>query len=514
MIARKARRQVASQTSIPAPIGGLNARDALANMKETDAVVMENWFPGTTSVDIRNGYEAYATGIGEPTETLLVYNGAVSSEMFAVADGDIFDVSASGAVGAAVVTGLTNSRFEYVNVATAGGFFMLAVNGEDKLQGYDGTNWWEDGDTTHDITGVDTATISHINVFKSRVWLIEKNTLSAWYLSAASIAGAATEFPLYGVLRMGGYLVAMMNWTIDNAAGVDDYAAFVTSQGEVAIYKGTDPASSSTFALVGTFVVGKPIGKRCFIKVGSDVLLLTEDGAFPLSRYLLTDRSQSNNAITDKIADLINRDIQSYRTAFGWQPILYPNGNKIVINVPTVETQTSHQYVMNTNTQAWCKFTGWNGFCWAVYENALYFGGADGVYEADTGNSDNGTDIRTDVQQAYSYFRAMGKTKHFKMVRPVFLANGRLSPSVSMSVDYIESMPSGSPSYEVNDGGAVWDVATWDETAWESGDITIARWLTVSGHGHSGSLRIMTATNGINCKWQATDYVYEVGGVL
>lgn len=514
MLASQVRkRQKSKQDSIPAPIGGLNARDALANMKETDAVVMENWFPGTTSVDIRNGYESHATGL-DAVETLMPYNDGSSGNLFAASGDSIYDVTGSGAVGAAVVSGLSNARFEFINMATAGGNFLLAVNGADKLHGFDGTSWWEDGDTTHDITGVDTATCSHINVFKSRVWLIEKNSLSAWYLSAASIAGSATEFPLYGVLRQGGSLVAMMNWTIDNAAGVDDYAAFVTSEGEVAIYRGTDPSSSSTFALVGTFVVGRPIGKRCFLKVGADVLLLTEDGAFPLSRYLLTDRSQSQNAITDKISNLINQDIQAYRTAFGWQPILWSNGNKIIINVPTVETSISHQYVMNTITQAWCKFTGWNAFCWGVFENELYFGGDGAVYKADTGNEDNGDVIETDVLQAYSYFNAMGRTKHFKMARPVFLSNGTINPVVGMNMDFdVNQSPVGSPSY-AGGGGAEWDVATWDETAWESGDAIIARWQTVSGTGFAGSLRIRTSSKGLTCKWQATDYVYEVGGVL
>lgn len=31
--------------------------------------------------------------------------------------------------------------------------------------------------------------------------------------------------------------MAMANWTIDNASGVDDYAAFITSEGEVALYR-------------------------------------------------------------------------------------------------------------------------------------------------------------------------------------------------------------------------------------------------------------------------------------
>ena len=56
MISNNARR-VSQTKSIQAPTGGLNAKDPIANMKETEAVTLENWFPTPSSVDIRNGYE-------------------------------------------------------------------------------------------------------------------------------------------------------------------------------------------------------------------------------------------------------------------------------------------------------------------------------------------------------------------------------------------------------------------------------------------------------------------------
>ena len=50
--------------SLPSPIGGLNARDSVANMKGTDALQMDNWFPQTTDVAVRRGYTAFATFSG------------------------------------------------------------------------------------------------------------------------------------------------------------------------------------------------------------------------------------------------------------------------------------------------------------------------------------------------------------------------------------------------------------------------------------------------------------------
>jgi len=58
MIFGKAKQNTASTTSVPAPIGGWNARDSLANMSPTDAVQLVNWFPTPTDVTMRSGYTA------------------------------------------------------------------------------------------------------------------------------------------------------------------------------------------------------------------------------------------------------------------------------------------------------------------------------------------------------------------------------------------------------------------------------------------------------------------------
>lgn len=510
--ARPNRQRNASTASLVAPVGGLNARDAIANMKETEAPIMVNWFPTPSDVAVRNGYTDHATDLPAAVETLMPYAIGTTQELWGISNGDIYDVTASGAVGAAAVSGLSNSRFQHINFGTAGGYFILAVNGQDKMQVYTGSVWYEDGTTTT-ITGVDSADIININNFKNRVWLIEANTLKAWYLPVSAIGGAANALDLSGLFKLGGYLVTMANWTIDNAAGVDDYAAFVTSEGEVALYKGTDPSSANTWALVGTFRIGKPIGYRCAIKAGADVLILTTDGAFPLSKALLTDRSQLQNAITDKITKLISADIRDYSTNFGWEAIIYPNTNKLIINVPTVESSMSWQYVMNTITGAWTKFTGWNSFCWAILGDSLYFGGDEVVDIADTGNDDKGADIETDVQQAFSYFGSKGQQKRFTMARPIFMADGVVNPAIVMNVDYQTRVPLGSPSFS-GGGSPFWDVAPWDTSDWGVGDAIIQGWQSVTGVGYCGGLRVQTSTQGLNVRWQSSDIVYEKGGVL
>jgi len=56
MLLQKAKQNTAMTASVPAPIGGWNARDSLAQMSPTDAVQLVNWFPTPTDVTLRKGY--------------------------------------------------------------------------------------------------------------------------------------------------------------------------------------------------------------------------------------------------------------------------------------------------------------------------------------------------------------------------------------------------------------------------------------------------------------------------
>lgn len=506
------KQRVSNQTSIESPTGGLNARDPLADMPETDAVQMDNYFPTQSSVNSRNGYVTHASGITGNVETIMAYSYGATQNLFAVASGNVYDVTSAGAVGIADVTGLSNSRMQYINFGTAGGNYLLAVNGQNKMQVFTGSMWYEDGTTTT-VTGFDTADAIHILNFKNRVWFIEKDSMLAWYLPVSSIGGAANNLDFSGIFRLGGYLMAMANWTIDNAAGIDDYAAFISSQGEVALYKGTDPTSADTWSLVGTFRMGKPIGRRCFCKAGADVLVLTTDGAFPLSKALLTDRTQNNLAATDKIVNLINADTNMYFNNFGWQPIIYPNGTKLIINVPEVDGVQSKQYVMNTQTGSWCRFLGWNAFSWEVFQESLFYGGYGIVAQADTGSSDDGNAIVGAVQQAFSYFGRKGIQKLFKMARPIFISEGSVVPSIAINVDFNLNINKLGASTSIVTG-ASWDDASWDTSDWVSGDVVSKDWQSLTGVGIAGGLRIETYLKNISTRWASTDVIYELGGSL
>jgi hypothetical protein len=83
----KAPRQQASQTvTVAAPIGGWNARDALGAMDPLDAVTLQNFWPGTNSVILRNGYTKHATGFPSTVESLMPYSSGTANKLFAVSE--------------------------------------------------------------------------------------------------------------------------------------------------------------------------------------------------------------------------------------------------------------------------------------------------------------------------------------------------------------------------------------------------------------------------------------------
>ena len=518
MLAPTNKQQKSQTTSVPAPVGGLNNRDSIANMPPTDALVLDNIFCNTTSVNSRNGSVNWTTGITGWVETVAGYNSTTASKLFAAAGANIYDITIQGAVGAAVVTAQTSARYQFTNFQNiAGTQYLVMVNGADKLLLFDGATWTKvDSGSTPAITGVTTSNLIHVNNFKNRLWFVEKNTFNAWYLPLNAIAGAATVFPLGSLFKLGGSLQAMVSWTIDSNYGVDDYAAFVSTQGEVVVYKGYDPSFAASWALVGVYRIGRPIGRRFYTRVGPDVIAITADGVVSLSKQLLAERSQPEDTLSYKIINSITNDVQSYANNFGWQPILYPIGNKIIINVPSAENNTQYQYVMNTITGAWSTFgknaTPWLSACYETLGDNLYYGGNGVVVLADTGSDDNGSVISIEVKPAFSYFQEPGRLKFFTLVRPIFTANGNITPSYVLDLDFSNSNPVANTSY--TSSGTAWNTVLWNTSPWSNISQIRKSWLVANGVGYSASFHMKANIKGIMFGLQSIDYAYEYGGVI
>jgi len=509
------RRQVSRTASLPAPVGGWNAREPISNMPPTDAVQLDNFFPKATVIALRDGYTEHVTGITGTPETLVTYNSTTASEMFAATSSAIYDVTAAGAVGAAVVSGLTNGRWQSTNITTAGGDFMYMVNGADDALLYDGSTWTAvDGVSTPAITGVTTSNLIHVNLWKNRLFFVEKESLKVWYMPTASIGGAASAINFTSLFTEGGYLMAMGTWTIDAGYGMDDHAVFITSRGQVAVYRGTDPSSASTFALVGLYTIGSPVGRRCFANYGSDLIIICQDGLQPLSKALMSSRVNTATSLTDKIQQAMSESVTIGGSLFGWEVNIFPKNNMVILNVP-YNTSTTYQYVMNTITGAWCRFIGWNATTWTLFGEDMYFAIAGTVCKAFSGTSDNGLSIAGDATQAFSYFGRNTSQKRFLLARPILYAD---SPSVGISlgvaVDFDLDAELNTPSFSSIGNVGIWDSSVWDGAVW-GGDLALRKdWLNIQGVGYAAALRIRTSSLASQLQWASTDYVMEDGAII
>lgn len=504
--------------SMPAPVGGWNARESLAQMPPTDAIYLDNWFPSTTEVKLRQGSMAFATlPVSAAVETLLSCAAkSGSTKLFAVASTGVFDVTAGGAVAASAYAGITTGRIEAVNFNVAGESFLWCCDGTDDCFTYkSSTNAFAvlNAGSTPKLDGITSNTVTNVSIWKNRIILTQKNSLSFWYLPLSSVGGTAVEFPLGGLFTKGGYLVATGNWSLDAGDGPDDRFIALTSEGEVAVYEGTDPSSASTFSIVGVFQVGRPIGKRCLLKLGGDVAILTESGLWPLSKALLSSTIDRRPALTDKIREAFNTYYNSYGSLFGWQPVLYTAGPAVLVNIPVTAT-VSEQFVMNTLTGAWSRFKNWNARCFAISAGNLYFAQGNTISQAWTGNSDSGTAIVAMGKQAFTYGPMKSRVKHIKLVRPIFRTNKLINAQLALDSDFKDGRITSNVVNRLGDV-AKWDTAVWDQSVWASGVVSQTNWRSVSHNpGMAFSLRIRISSLDLDISWVSTDYIGEAGGLF
>lgn len=586
--------QVSRTLSVPAPVGGWNARDALAAMKPEDAVILDNFFCTPYDVRVRYGYSSQLSGVTGTVNTLMSYAPpGAGNKLFAAAGVSVYDATVAGVAGSPVVTGLGNDKFQRTNFGTAGGNFLIAVNGVDLPLVYNGTAWGNlfpaafntavttlsssgttytatmtaahnlksgmqvtvagatatapnnyNGTFTVTVTGANTFTYTAVASgstpaggtitatptvnaaitgvspsqlisvlpFKSRLFFIQHNTLSAWYLPTSSIGGAASQLDFSSYCAKGGYLMAMAVWTLDGGYGMDDYMAFITSQGEVLIYKGTDPASSTTWALVGTYQVGTPIGRRCVAKFGGDALVICKEGLAPLSRSLMSSRVNTREMLTDKVQHVVSDYTTQFGGNFGWQVLPYPEENMLLMNVPTSST-TSVQLAMNTISGAWSQFSGWNATCWEWHQGGIYFGLSGGVGKAWDTFADNGSAITAEALQSFNFLSTRTALKQVKMVRPTISTDGAPGVLLGVNADFDTSAPTGIPSYTPSTFYK-WDAANWDAAAWGGDPATKRDWQTAFALGYCFAAHMKATVRTEVLRWSSTDYVAEPGGVI
>lgn len=498
---------------LPAPTQGWYVGDNLSTAPPGTAYVLNNAFPQLDYVRMRGGSAAYATGMPNASvNTLIPYVSASASKFFAVCNGAIYDVTGAGAVGAAAVSGLNSSAvMEYIQFTNSGATWLIAVNGVDAAQLFNGATWT----TAPAITGLTGGNLAFIWPFKNRIYGVQAASLTYWYLGLNSIGGAATSVDMSGIFKYGGYLLCGTSWSISSSSGLYETFVIITSEGEVAMYDGLNPADTA-WTLKGLYKIAKPLGRRCIMKAGGDIAIMTEDGIVPMSQVMSLDQiALQNVAVTKPIAPAWRTAVLARQGLSGWQIATWPLQSMAVINLPKVNSGDVTQFIANVRTGAWAQYIGWDANCFAVYNNNLYYGSSDGrVMQAETGGQDDGKNYTWTVFPSYTDLKSPANTKHVKMIKPRLQSAYTITPQVTVKTDFDTTLPPQPTASVPASTGALWDTALWDVALWPNALTDLSQWTDAEGFGATISPVIqLTLSTSItpDVRLNSIELLYEVG---
>ena len=487
-----------------APVAGWKSDVPLIDMPPTAAAQLDNFFPEENWVRGRYGSANWATGATGAVKTVIPYNGA-TNKLFAANSGGIYDVTTKGATFTApVVSGFTNDYWSYAQLTTAGGYFLQICNGVDTPQTYDGTSWtnsgWTGGPSPLSLLSV-------VHLYRSRLWFVQAGSSVIWYGTTDGETGALTSLNIGDVLTHGGSLVAIGTWTIPFLGSIIENIVFISDQGEAVIYQGSDPSNSSNWSLLGTFMLGPPLGAdRCLFNTGADLAVSTVYGVLPISQAVTLDPAASSQiSLTKPILPSFLTEVQACASSPGWQLISFPLHHMIILNVP--DPQQTMQFVMNAETKAWCRFLGWPVYHFAIWEAQLYAGTTDGrVILCETGGNDNGASIVCQMTGAFSRQKDGFAWKVAGLIGGSYEASAGVQIGFGVSADYIPKTSVPTPSGAAG-GLATWGTAIWGTSVWP-GFSNVFRWSDGGAQGRALAPTVSAVVNG------STTEVRVLGGTI
>lgn len=509
---------VQTRSFYPPVSGWIAAENALKPPKD-GAWVLDNFFPTASGARVRGGKRLHATLDDEPVR-MFTYLSGDNATLFASTETDIFDITAPADAEVTPTAWLgsqTSGDWSDVQISTAGGDFLVCVNGADSGFVWDGSTIEQYGGGTYSITGVTSSNLTHVGLFGSRLFFCEKNSMNVWYLPVDSIAGTATKFPLGSVFNRSSKVLFTGTWSLSAGDGLQDLFFAVSEEGEVAIYEGYDPA---VWSIVGVYEIGRPIDKHAWTKVGADVLIMTTVGLVPLSQAITKDLAQLSEGTASLNIEDAWRDAITNRSGSRATPIIYWKGESLLlIGTEATATGGNVSFVLNPRTKAWSRYIGWDVICGAVSEDNLYFAEEDGlVYQGEVTGSDAGTAYQAHYVPMFSTCD-VPNIKHVQQVNAVFRGSVSVNWGANVNADFTVPDPSPNLALPEPSTAALWGSFTWGSFTWGGGSRreTTSTWKNVRGKGFAVAPSILLTSNSTaapEVEVMATQIRYEVGSVL
>lgn len=489
MVGGQAPQPAPSQSfTFPAPIRGWILNENLATVQPAGARILDNWLCTTTGVRVRGGSVKHCTLTG-PVKALFTYQSGGASAFFAATASGIFTITAPASPTTpltATVSGLTSGAFASAQFGTAGGNFLYVVNGADSPRLYDGATWTAiTGASSPAITGVTTSGLSQVWSYANRLFFVQGGTTMAWYLPVDSIGGAANSFSLAGVFKRGGSLLFGATWSLDSGSGLDDKCVFVSTEGEIAVYSGTNPGSAADWSLQGIYTMPKPLGKNAYTTAGGDLLIATEVGLIPISAAIQNDLAAiESKAVSQAIAPYWQDKVRAIGGS--WEIIKAPRRGVMFVSQPDPASATKTALAVNLLTGAWSRCTGWDTQCLGYFGDNPYFGASDNcVYLMDASGADAGASYTAVYLGQHEGMGAYGRQKTVRQMRAMFQTGSPINPRLSALANFREDISS-PPSSPTNYTTDTWDSGLWDVAIWDA-DATIVNEANWTATGVTGS---------------------------
>lgn len=352
-----------------------------------------------------------------------------------------------------------------------------------------------------DLTSAD---MSFVWVYKNRLWFAQRDTMNAWYLeNVDSIGGDVAIFPLAGVFGRGGSLLFGQTWSLEGSleGGMSEQNIFVSSEGEVAVYQGSNPAEADTWAKVGLYRIGKPLGSRGFIRGGGDLAVATSVGLVPLSKAIELDITSLNvAAVSYNIADAWSDAVQ-LRGLDGWQAELWPEQKIAVFAPPTPDSYPVPViFITNSETGAWARFTGWQALCFEVFGGSLFFGSPEGkVFIANASGNDDGVPYTGAVLPLFEDMGSPASAKIGKVARAIVRASTTVNDALSWQSDYNLTLPAAPNATALGGALSIWGVGEWGVSVWGAAlpQVISDDWRSIGGLGYACSVSFQVTSGEI-----------------
>jgi hypothetical protein len=492
-----------------APLKGLSNSAELSEQDPLQASILTNWIVEDDRITVRPGYiQVGAIAAGTAISTLIPYYG-VPNRLAAASVDKIYDMA-----GAEISTGYGSDDWSWTsfsNLSTDD--YTILVNGFDGVNSWNGLVFAKEAvrapaGVTWLLTDKFVKVMSHMN----RLWFADSLNLAVYYLPVQQKSGAVFIVPLNAIFKRGGLVQAIYTWSIDGGVGLDDAIAIFSTNGEVAIYSGVDPATD--FKLVGVFRFDAPMSKDSVINFGGDLYIMTSTGLVPMTTLIRAEAEQLGKSDLN-VMDEFEKVSKVHHHEYGWQVLLNHHTNHAICNMP-VGNGEYQQMVRKMPGQVWTKWRDVPARCWGWLDKSAYFGSEDGkIYLGGSEYlSDHGAPIDADVRFAWSHFGNVTK-KNFKMARLYAITDGQPRPFIDMEVDYNATQPTNQPEITLGpSGGADWDVAIWDVDYWASGVKAQYNWQGITGLGRVGAIRVRVSILGCSFSLNGLDILYEPGGLM